>query len=89
MPGASGPITDRIARIESFYYAMGSTPVMDEPDESQAETLRDEQTRIAQRERQAARDAPTADDAKARDRRAEKAAYLASKLAKRERSEQD
>jgi hypothetical protein len=62
---------------------------MDDSDESQVEKLREEQGRIARRERRAAEDAPTADDAHASDRRAEKAAYLAAKLAKRERSEQE
>ncbi|MGH2840430.1 MAG: hypothetical protein ACRDKY_06355 [Solirubrobacteraceae bacterium] len=62
---------------------------MDGSDESRVEQLRDQQARIARRERQAARDAPNEDDARANERRAEKAAYLAAKLAKRERSEVD
>lgn len=61
---------------------------MDETDESQIEQLREEQTRLARRERHAAEDAPTEEDARAPDRRADKAAYLAAKLAKREQSEQ-
>jgi len=62
---------------------------MDDSDESQVEKLREQQTRVAQRERRAAEDAPSEDDAHASDRRADKAAYLAAKLAKRERSERD
>lgn len=62
---------------------------MDDSDESRVEKLRDQQARIARRERQAAEAAPTEDDARANERRAEKAAYLAAKLAKRERSETD
>lgn len=60
---------------------------MDETEESRVEKLREQQAQIARRERRAAEEAPNEDDAQARERRAEKAAYLASKLAKREQSE--
>ncbi len=62
---------------------------MDDDTENQAERLREEQSRVARRERHAAEEAPTEEHALRSDRRAEKAAYLASKLAKRERSEAD
>lgn len=65
----------------------GRTIVMDDTDEVKIDALRDEQTRVARRERRAAREAADPDDAHASDRRAEKAAYLATKLAEREESE--
>jgi hypothetical protein len=56
-------------------------------DEPRTEELREQQAQVARRERRAAEAAPTEADARAPDRRAEKAAYLAAKLAKREQSE--
>lgn len=49
--------------------------------------LRSLQAERARAERRSAEQAPTDDAARAHDRRAEKAAYLAAKLAERERSE--
>jgi hypothetical protein len=62
---------------------------MEDSDEGRIEKLREQQARVARRERQAAQETPDADDARASDRRAQKAAYLAAKLAKRERSESE
>jgi hypothetical protein len=76
-------------RRRFWHEATGQYHRMDDPDESQAEKLREEQVLVARRERHAAEDAPTEEDARAPDRRAEKATYLASKLAKREQSEQE
>ena len=53
------------------------------------EELRITQTQRAQDERRREQDAGTEDDARAHDRRAEKAAYLAAKLAEQEQSESE
>jgi hypothetical protein len=54
-----------------------------------AEELREEQSEKARDERKHAEGATTEHEAVAHDRRSEKAAYLASKLAEQERSEQE
>jgi hypothetical protein len=53
----------------------------------EATELREQQTRIARQERAAAEAEPDPEHAHEHDRRAERAAYLAAKLAERERSE--
>ena len=60
----------------------------DDPSERTPEQLREEQTDKARDERRHAEDATTEDDVVTHDRRSDKAAYLAAKLAERERSEQ-
>ena len=54
-----------------------------------SEDLREEQSDKARDERKHAEGATTEHEAIAHDRRSEKAAYLASKLAEQERSEQE
>jgi hypothetical protein len=61
----------------------------DDPDDRTSEDLREEQTQKARDERKHAEGATTEHDAITHDRRSDKAAYLAAKLAERERSEQD
>ena len=61
----------------------------DEPDERTPEQLREEQTEKARDERHHAEGATTEDDAATHDRRSDKAAYLAARLAERERSERE
>jgi hypothetical protein len=61
----------------------------DDAADRSAEDLRSEQAEKARDERRHAEDAPTDDEAAAHDRRADKAAYLAARLAERERSEQE
>jgi hypothetical protein len=56
-------------------------------DDRTSEDLRSKQAEKARDERKHAQDAATEDEAAAHDRRAEKAAYLAARLAERERSE--
>jgi hypothetical protein len=58
-------------------------------DEHQPERLRSEQAEKARDERRHAEQATSEHDAVAHDRRAEKAAYLAKRLAERERSEEE
>jgi hypothetical protein len=58
-------------------------------DDRTAEDLREEQSEKARDERKHAEGATTEHEAVAHDRRSEKAAYLASKLAEQERSEQE
>jgi hypothetical protein len=58
-------------------------------DDRTSEDLREEQSEKARDERKHAEGATTEQEAVAHDRRSEKAAYLASKLAERERSEQE
>jgi hypothetical protein len=53
------------------------------------EELREEQAQKARDERRHAEGATTEDDVVTHDRRSDKAAYLAAKLAERERSEQE
>jgi len=60
----------------------------DEPEDRTPEELRDEQAEKARDERRHAEGATTEDEAVTHDRRSDKAAYLAAKLAERERSEQ-
>ena len=54
-----------------------------------SEDLREEQSEKARDERKHAEGATTEHEAVTHDRRSDKAAYLASKLAEQERSEQD
>ena len=61
----------------------------DEPEDRTPEELRDEQAEKARDERRHAEGATTEDEAVTHDRRSDKAAYLAAKLAERERSEQE
>jgi hypothetical protein len=61
----------------------------DDEDDRTAEELRAEQTEKARDERKHAQDAATEDEALTHDRRSDKAAYLAARLAERERSEQE
>lgn len=61
----------------------------DDTEDRTPDELREEQTEKARDERRHAEDATGAHDAITHDRRSEKAAYLAAKLAERERSEQD
>ena len=61
----------------------------DDADDPTSEDLREEQTEKARDERRHAEDATGEHDAVTHDRRSEKAAYLAAKLAERERSEQE
>ena len=58
-------------------------------DDRTSEDLRDEQTEKARDERRHAEGATTEHDAIAHDRRSDKAAYLAAKLAEQERSAQE
>jgi hypothetical protein len=59
----------------------------DEPDDRTPEELREEQAEKARDEREHAEQATTEHEAVTHDRRSDKAAYLAAKLAERERSE--
>jgi hypothetical protein len=59
----------------------------DEHDDPTKEELRSEQTDKARDERRHAEDATSEQDAITHDRRSEKAAYLAARLAEQERSE--
>ena len=61
----------------------------DDADDPTSEDLREEQTEKARDERKHAEEASTEDEAATHDRRSDKAAYLAARLAERERSEQD
>ena len=61
----------------------------DGADERTPEELREEQTEKARDERRHAEGATDEHDAVTHDRRSEKAAYLAAKLAEQERSEQE
>jgi hypothetical protein len=61
----------------------------DDADDPTSEDLREEQTEKARDERRHAEDATGEQDAVTHDRRSEKAAYLAAKLAEQERSEQE
>jgi len=61
----------------------------DDPDDRTAEDLREEQTEKARDERRHAEGATEEHDAVTHERRSEKAAYLAAKLAEQERSEQE
>jgi hypothetical protein len=61
----------------------------DDADDRTPEHLREEQTGKARDERKHAEDADSEDEAATHDRRADKAAYLAARLAERERSEQE
>jgi hypothetical protein len=61
----------------------------DDADDRTSEDLREEQAEKARDERKHAEHAATEDEAAAHDRRADKAAYLAARLAERERSEQE
>ena len=58
-------------------------------DDRTSEDLREEQTEKARDERRHAEGATTEHEVVAHDRRSDKAAYLAAKLAERERSEQE
>jgi hypothetical protein len=58
-------------------------------DERTADELREEQTEKAREERRNAEGATTEHEAVTHDRRAEKAAYLAKRLAEQERSEEE
>jgi hypothetical protein len=58
-------------------------------DDPTTEQLRAQQTSKAREERDRVSDAETEDAAAAHDRRSEKAAYLAARLAEQERSEQE
>lgn len=58
-------------------------------EERTAEQLREEQAQKARTERRHAEEASTQDEAATHDRRAEKAAYLAKRLAEQERSEEE
>ena len=60
----------------------------DGADDRAPDELREEQTEKARDERRHAEDATTEHEAVTHDRRSDKAAYLAAKLAERERSEQ-
>jgi len=59
----------------------------EDDDDRTPEHLREEQAEKARDERKHAEGAETDDEAAAHDRRADKAAYLAARLAERERSE--
>jgi hypothetical protein len=61
----------------------------DDADDPTPEELREEQTEKARDERRHAEGATAEHDAVTHDRRSDKAAYLAAKLAERERSEQE
>ena len=61
----------------------------DGSDDRTPEELREEQTEKARDERRHAEGATDEHDAVTHDRRSEKAAYLAAKLAEQERSEQE
>ena len=61
----------------------------DGADDRTSEDLREEQTEKARDERRHAEGATDEQDATTHDRRSEKAAYLAAKLAEQERSEQE
>jgi hypothetical protein len=61
----------------------------DDADDPTSEDLREEQTEKARDERRHAEGATGEHDAVTHDRRSDKAAYLAAKLAERERSEQE
>jgi hypothetical protein len=60
----------------------------DDPDDRTAEDLREQQTEKARDERRHAEGATEEHEAVTHDRRSEKAAYLAAKLAEQERSEE-
>jgi hypothetical protein len=62
---------------------------MTDEEDHTPERLRDEQAEKARDERRHADDATSEHEAVAHDRRAEKAAYLAKRLAERERSEEE
>jgi hypothetical protein len=59
----------------------------DDPSDRTPEELREEQVEKARDERRHAQDADTGETAAFHDRRSEKAAYLAARLAEQERSE--
>jgi len=61
----------------------------EDPEDRTPEELREEQADKARDERRHAEGATTEHDAVTHDRRSDKAAYLAAKLAERERSEQE
>jgi hypothetical protein len=61
----------------------------DEPQDRTPDELREEQAEKARDERRHAEGATTEGEAVTHDRRSDKAAYLASKLAEQERSEQE
>jgi hypothetical protein len=61
----------------------------DEHQDRTSEDLREEQADKARDERRHAEGATTEDEAVTHDRRSEKAAYLAAKLAEQERSDQE
>jgi hypothetical protein len=61
----------------------------DDADDRTPDELREEQTEKARDERRHAEGATEEHDAVTHDRRSEKAAYLAAKLAEQERSEQE
>ena len=61
----------------------------DDTDDRTSEELREEQTEKARDERRHADDATAEHEAVTHDRRSEKAAYLAAKLAEQERSEKE
>jgi hypothetical protein len=61
----------------------------DDADDPTSEDLREEQTEKARDERRHAEGATGEHDTVTHDRRSDKAAYLAAKLAERERSEQE
>ena len=60
-----------------------------DPDDFEAEALHDEQVRRFERERRQAERAPDAAEAAQHDRRAERAGYLADKLAQRAASRRE
>jgi hypothetical protein len=62
---------------------------MTDDDDDTPERLRDEQAEKARDERRHADDATSEHEAVTHDRRADKAAYLAKRLAERERSEEE
>jgi hypothetical protein len=62
---------------------------MTDDDDPTPEQLREEQAEKARDERRHAEDATTEDEEATHDRRSDKAAYLAAKLAERERSERE
>lgn len=61
----------------------------DEPQDRTPDELREEQAEKARDERRHAEGATTEDEAVTHDRRSDKAAYLAAKLAERERSDEE
>jgi hypothetical protein len=61
----------------------------EEPEDRTPEELREEQAEKARDERRHAEHATTEHDAVTHDRRSDKAAYLAAKLAERERSDEE